>query len=184
MHVNVPVAPSAPAGLLGMVNGTTLALSWRNTFSGGAPTGAVLDVTGTVAGSIPLGAVESFSFPGVPGGSYTFRVRNTNAAGASAASDPVSLTFPGACTGAPQTPTRFMAYATGATVNIIWEPPSSGSAATSYIVDATGSFTGSLPLAATSFSAPVPSGSYGLRVRAVNACGTSAPTAVQTVVVP
>ena len=184
MHVNVPVAPSAPAGLLGMVDGTTLALSWRNTFGGGAPTGAVLDVTGTVAGSIPLGAVESFSFPGVPGGSYTFSVRNTNAAGAGPASNAVSLTFPGACTGAPQAPTRFMAYATGATVNIIWEPPSSGSAATSYILEATGSFTGSLPLATTSLSAPVPPGTYNLSVRAVNACGASAATAVQTVTIP
>src|SRR5690606_40354844 len=69
VHAGVPVAPSAPANVLGLVNGTTLGLAWRNTFAGGAPTGLVLDVTGALTTSIPIGASEGFAFTGVPGGS-------------------------------------------------------------------------------------------------------------------
>ena len=46
IFVNVPAAPSAPADLLGLVNGSSVALAWRNTFEGGAPGGLILDVTG------------------------------------------------------------------------------------------------------------------------------------------
>ncbi len=184
LHVNVPVAPSAPASLLGMVDGSTLSLMWRNTFNGGPSTGAVLDVTGDAATSLPIGSSESISFSGVPGGTYTLSVRSTNAAGSSSSSNAVTLTLPGSCSGAPQTPTRFMAYASGATVHLIWESPSAGAAPAGYIVEATGAFTGSVPVVATSMSAPVPSGTYHLQVRAANACGESAPTAVQTVVIP
>ena len=56
IHVNVPVPPSAPTNLLGLVNGNTIALAWKNTFAGGSPANLVLDVTGSLATSIPLGA--------------------------------------------------------------------------------------------------------------------------------
>ena len=46
IFVNVPAPPSAPADLLGLVNGSSVALAWRNTFEGGAPGGLILDVTG------------------------------------------------------------------------------------------------------------------------------------------
>lgn len=182
--VNVPLPPSAPANLLGLVNGDTLSLTWRNTFGGGAPTGGILDVTGAATASIPVGATESLSFPGVPGGTYTLQVRSTNAGGASAASNAVTLSFPGACSGAPQTPSRFLAYRVGTQVHIVWESPTAGPAPTTYVLHATGAVTASLPLAATSFSSPVPPGTYNLSVSAANACGSSAATAVQTVTVP
>ena len=138
LHVNVPVPPSEPASLLGLVNGSTLSLQWRNTFGGGVPAGAVLDVTGTHSLSLPLGDTEAFSIGPVPNGTYTFRVRNGNGGGAGPASNPVTLTFPGACSGAPQAPTRFLAYRIGTTLNVVWEAPSAGPAATTYVLRATG----------------------------------------------
>ncbi len=106
LHVNVPVAPSAPAGLVGLVNGSSLALAWTNTFGGGAPASLVLDVTGAFTGSLPIGNVDTFTFAGVPGGSYTFAVRALNAGGSSPASNAVTLAFPGLCSGPPLAPTR------------------------------------------------------------------------------
>ena len=45
IFVNVPQPPSAPANLLGTVNGDFIALL-EDTFAGGAPTNVVLDVSG------------------------------------------------------------------------------------------------------------------------------------------
>jgi hypothetical protein len=86
IHVNVPVAPSAPANLLGLVNGSSLTLAWTNTYSGGAPASLVLDVTGSLATSIPLGLSEGFTFAGVPDGTYTLALRAQNCSGRSLAS--------------------------------------------------------------------------------------------------
>ena len=55
IFVNTPTPPSAPADLLGLVNGASLALTWRNTFDGGAPASIVLDVSGALSLSVPLG---------------------------------------------------------------------------------------------------------------------------------
>ena len=81
--VNAASPPSAPADLLGVVDGSFIALTWRNTSVGGAPTGLVLDVTGSSTLSLPLGLTDRFTFTGVPAGSYTFAVRATNTWGTS-----------------------------------------------------------------------------------------------------
>ena len=113
VFINQPVAPSAPSHLLGLVNGSSVALSWRPTFAGGAASSFVLDVSGTLAASLPLGLADTFTFNGVPGGTYTFSVRAVNAFGSSAPSNPVTLSFPIPCTGAPQPPADFLAYHVG-----------------------------------------------------------------------
>jgi len=185
LHVNVPVAPSAPGSLTGMANGSQLALSWKLTHGGGEPTDVILDVAGAVVTSLRLGPVESFTFPAVPPGSYTFSVRAANAAGTSASSATSSLTFPTGCTGAPATPANFLFFRVGRTVYLLWDPPASGGAPTAYQLNVTGAFTGTVPVGNTrSLSAPVPGGSYSVSVTALNPCGASAPTAVQTIVVP
>jgi hypothetical protein len=61
--VNVPEPPSAPVNLLGLVDGTAIALSWFNTFQGGAPTSVSLVVSGAVDAVLPLGLTESFHWP-------------------------------------------------------------------------------------------------------------------------
>jgi len=183
-NVSVPVAPSPPANLLGLVVGNTLNLAWTNTFGGGAPTNVILDITGAVTGSAPVGPVEAFGAAGVPPGTYTITARATNAAGSSAASNPVTLTFPAACSGAPQSPANFVAYNVGATLFLAWDTAASGPAPTGYLLNVSGAFVGAVPTGARAISAPVPAGTYNFSVVATNACGSSSPTAVRTVTMP
>jgi uncharacterized protein (DUF1800 family) len=183
VYVNVQTGPTAPTNLLGAVNENNVTLSWRNTYGGGAPTSIVLDVTGPFTTSMNLGVTETFQFQGVPPGTYTFSVRALNAAGSSGSSNSVTLTFPTKCSGRPQTPINFMATAVGRTVTLEWQSATSGPAPARYDVDVTGAFTGRLPVNGRTLSATVPPGVYNVRVRAVNACGNSSYTAVQTLTV-
>lgn len=184
VHVNVPLVPSAPTALLGVVNGNAVHLAWTPTFGGGAPTGARIDVTGAITASIPIGPGDTFSYPTAPAGAYTFTVRQTNATGVSAAATPITLTVPGTCAGAPQAPVGMVASWTGGQLLVQWEAPKAGAAPTSYRVNVTGALTGSFPTTLRAIGAPVTPGSYALSVVAINACGSSAATTMQTVTVP
>jgi hypothetical protein len=182
--VNVPVAPSAPANLLGTISGNRVDLAWTNTFGGGAPAGVTLQVSGSVTTAFPLGPTERFSFVGVPPGTYTLAVVASNAGGVSDPSNAVTLTFPTGCTGAPLTPTQFLAYRIGRTVFVVWEPAETGPAPTDYALNVA-ELGLSLPTGgARMLSGTVLPGSYTVAVSASNLCGASAPTAAQTVVVP
>lgn len=184
IHVNVPVAPSAPANLIGLVNGSSVVLAWRNTFAGGAPGGLVLDVSGALDASLPLGLTDSFQFDGVPGGSYTLSLRAVNAAGSSQPSNAITLSFPGPCTGPPLTPSGFLAYRIGRTVFVVWDPAATGPAPTSYTLNVGGDFSGSFGTSGRLLSGTVGQGTYTLSTVAANPCGASVATATQTVVVP
>ena len=181
LFVNVPEPPSAPADLVGLVNGSAVALTWRNTFGGGAPTSLILDVTGSLAGSIPLGLADSFSFDTVPAGTYSLSVRAANSAGTSASSNPVTLTFPGPCSGPPLASPNFLVYAIGNTIYVVWDPATTGPATTSYLLNVTGF--GSFPTTARAISGTVGPGTYELSLTSVNACGTATTTS-QTVRIP
>jgi len=182
--VHVPVPPSAPAHLLGVVNGSTLALAWTNTYAGGAPAALALDVTGSIVTSLPLGFGESASFAGVPGGTYTLALRALNAGGSSPPSNAVMVTFPGACSGPPLVPTNVLAYRVDRTVYVDWAPAASGPAPTGYVLHVSGSWLGSLSTPERDLQGAVGPGAYTLSVVAVNPCGASAGSAPQTVVVP
>jgi hypothetical protein len=181
--VNVPEPPSPPVGLVGLTNGSSLALTWRNTFAGGDVASTVLDVSGALAGSLVLGPTDHFSVAGVPPGTYTLRVRAFNDTGSSAPSNAVTLTFPGACS-VPLPPDNFLAYAVGNTITVLWDPSASGAAATGYVVHVSGAYAGGFPTAGRSLSGTVIPGTYGLRVSATNPCGSSPPTAIQIVTIP
>jgi hypothetical protein len=184
LHIGVPVTPSAPTGLTGLVNGDTLTLAWKNTFGGGPATGIAVDVSGDLVGTLPLGPVEQFMFAPVPRGSYTFRVRGTNAGGSSPASEPLTLAFPGACSGRPDMPVNLLAFRTGKVLSVMWDPPVTGPAPTSYLVHVTGSFQGSIATDGRSLSGAVGAGVYRISVSGTNPCGNGVATAVQTVIVP
>jgi trimeric autotransporter adhesin len=184
IFVNVPVAPSAPADLVGLVNNSSIALAWRNTFAGGAPGGIVLDVTGSLTATLPLGLTDSFQFDGVPGGTYTLSLRAENAAGISPPSNAITLSFPGPCSGAPLPPANFLGYRIGRTVFVLWDPATTGPAPTSFTLNVNGSFAGSFGTPGRTLSGTVGPGTYQLAVAAQNPCGASAFTAPQTVVVP
>lgn len=182
--VNTPLPPSAPANVLGMVNGSTVALSWTNTFDGGSPTALQLNVSGTQTASLPLGMSDTARFTGVPGGTYTFTLTASNASGVSPPSNPITLTIPGGCSGPPGVPTYFTVARSGRTLTLTWNPPIAGAAVTRYVVHATGAFVGSVPTVTRSLSGTVGAGTYTLSVSAANECGTSAPSPVVTVAVP
>lgn len=184
IFVNVSAAPSAPADLVGLVNGSSLALAWRNTFAGGAPGGVVLDVSGALTTSLPLGLTDSFQFNGVPGGTYTLSLRAINSAGSSPASDAITLIFPDTCTGAPFAPANFLAYRVGRTLFVVWDPATTGPAPTSFVLTVTGAFAGTFGTPGRTLSGTVGPGTYHLSVAAANACGSSLATPVQIVVVP
>jgi hypothetical protein len=184
IFVNQPALPSPPASFTGLAFGSSLRLAWKNTFEGGALDRVALDVTGAISTSLLLGPAETFAFDGVPPGTYVFSVRAQNAFGTSGSSSSVSLTFPATCSGAPQAPTGLLAYRLGNAVHLVWEPPSSGPAPTSYVASVTGALTGSFPVEGRTIGGTVGPGTYNLSVAAVNICGTGPATAVQTVVVP
>jgi hypothetical protein len=184
VHVNAPTAPSVPANLLGLAHGSTVSLAWRNTFGGGMPTSLVLDVTGSITTSLPLPMGDSFTFNGVPDGTYTFSLRAVNVVGSSGPSSPLTLSFPAKCTGVPQRPVGVVASRSGAVISLAWEPAASGAAPTSFLVNVTGAATVSVPTTARSVSGAVGPGSYTLRVVAVNACGSSTASSSTTVVIP
>ena len=134
IRVGVPLPPSAPTGLLGLADGSTLSLAWQNPSTGGAPTGIILDVTGSLTGSFQLPLSERFTFAGVPAGTYNLAMRAFNTGGISGPSNTVTLTFPGTCS-PPSTPTNFSAFAAGNLIVASWSSPASGAAPTEYVVD-------------------------------------------------
>ena len=184
LEVGTATPPSAPVNLVGLVQDATVALAWKHTYAGGVPTASILEVSGALEASVPLGQAERFTFPGVPPGNYTFRVRAANAAGFSSTSAPVTLTFPKPCSGAPQPPTAVVAYRVGPTISVLWDPAARGAAPTGFVVHVTGAVEQDLPTTARALSGVAPPGRYTLTVTATNGCGTSAPTAPQTVTMP
>jgi hypothetical protein len=182
--VNLSAPPSAPAGLLGLVNGAGLALSWTNTFAGGAPTSLWLIVTGAVSTVLPLPMGETFTYPNVPPGTFTLAVVAANAAGVSSPSNAVTLAFPGPCGGSPQAPTNVRVWRDGSIVFMSWSPPASGPAVSSYVANVSGAYVGSFTTTGRILSGAAASGTYTLSVAAANACGTGVASATQTVIVP
>jgi YVTN family beta-propeller protein len=182
--VNVPQPPSPPTALLGLASGSTLQLSWTNTAFGGTPASLLLDVSGSFNGTLPMPPGETFMFTGVPPGTYTLAVRAMNGAGTSSPSAPVTLTFPGTCPGPPQSPENFAVTRNGSQLTASWDPPSAGPAISNYVLKVSGAMTLTLPLSQRRISGTVPPGEYQLSVFAVNACGNSVETAIQTVTVP
>ena len=185
IFVNVPAPPSAPANLLGLVNGSSLLLAWKNTAAGGTPTGLIVDVTGSFVGSLSVPLAEEFALAGgIPAGTYTMSLRAFNSTGVSASSNSVTLTFPGACSGAPSPPTNFVATTGVNAISLSWALPASGPAPSGYVLIVSGAFVGSVPVTGRSIAGAVPAGTYTLSIAATNACGTSAPSVPVTVTVP
>lgn len=169
--------PMTPVSLLGLAEGNTLHLSWTLSHDRGPVAAVLLHVSGPVSGTLPLGPVETFSFAGVPPGDYTFAVVAANEVGDSAPSNAVALSFPGACSGAPEPPTGFRAWRTGTHLFVGWDPPVAGAAVSGYRVHVGGTFALTFETTDRVVSAAAPDGTYVVHVESVNACGASAPAA-------
>lgn len=179
----------APSGLNVTWSGSRATFTWAQPAADGAsdeePTHYVIEA-GTAAGAadvaqLHVGNVRSFSTP-VPPGTYYVRIRSANQFGESDPTDDVVLTPPGT----PSAPQQLVATGSAYTVTLRWQAPTDGAAPTAYQIEA-GSAPGLSDLGIirvgtlTSFSTPVPAGTYYVRVRAVS--GEAVGTASNEVVV-
>jgi uncharacterized protein YkwD len=127
----------------------------------------------------PLGPVPGLSVSSVPPGTYYLRVRAINAAGPSGPSQEVVLVVSGGPTcEVPAAPANLTVSVNGSVVTLSWQAVSG--AGITYVVDVGSgpglSNIGPFPVgASTALTATAPDGTYYIRVRAVNACGTQGP---------
>jgi titin len=189
IYADVPLRPSPPRNLRRVVNGSSVALSWENTFELGAPTGILLEVVRAGSSSvIPLPVVETYRVNGVPSGHYEVQVRAVNDIGESGFGSAVALDVPGSCgvasQGPPHAPTDFVTATSGRAYHLAWAPPAAGPAVESYEVQVAGSYTTTTPTTARVLSGLAPPGTYTVSVAARNTCGTGPATPPATVVIP
>lgn len=180
-----------PSVLQAVVAGNFLTLTWQA--ASPAPGGYLIEA-GTAPGLSDIAAVQVPAAPtslaaSVPSGTYVIRVRALNQGIPSGPSNEVVATVgaAAACV-SPSAPGPLNAMVAGSTVMFGWSSPAMGTPPFTYTLLA-GSGPGASNLAtvavgsATSFPANAPAGTYYVRVVASNACGTSAPSNEETVVV-
>ena len=181
------VAPGPPQSLAVSVSGNTVTLTWIAPLTGPVPTGYIVQASlspgGGIIASLPV-SDTTLVVNDVPNGVYYVHVRAVNIDGASTASNEVIVVVPsgpGGCASPPNAPTNFTSSVTGNLVTLTWGPPVAGCAPTAYAVQA-GSAPGLSNLAilnvggATTLTVSAPSGTYYVRVVALNAFGGSVPS--------
>ncbi len=172
--------PAAPTRLRTQVFGSLAVAAWDPS----ANAASYIVQVGSVSGAsdlfnAPLGNTTTIS-GNVPPGQYFWRVIASNSGGKSAPSSEAHFTV-GGCT-PPSAPHGFTFSVSGRIVTLNWLAPASGSPVTGYIVEA-GSASGlsNLYNGPTGSATPggvtaVPPGTYFVRLRARNPCGTSGPS--------
>ena len=182
--VGVLGAPATPTHLLASASGSAMALSWTVPLEQPPATATVYVVGDMPPLSFAGPAAESATFAPVPARHYSLQVASMNLAGTSSLSNAVAVTAPGTCAAPPDPPRAFSVSTQGGVVFLDWLPPATGGAVSSYVLHVTGAIAATLPLTARTLAVPVPAGAYDISVASVGLCGTGAPTAVQSVVVP
>jgi glucose/arabinose dehydrogenase len=183
----VAAVPGTPTGLFAAVQGSDVTITWTPPVSGGTPTGYVMEA-GTQPGLANVGAVPASSpglfFSGVPDGTYYVRVRATNASGSSPPSSDLVLSV--GCAGAPAAPTTLNSSVAGSLVGLNWnvEPGTVSTLVEVGYGPGQTALTASFAAPTAGLSVNAPPATYYVRVRAVNACGQSAPSVERTIVVP
>lgn len=182
-------APGTPTGLAASVVGGTVTITWNAPTTGGTATGYQL-YAGLAPGTSSFGPFPSpttgLQATGVGSGVYYVRVVATNASGASAATADLAVYV--GMSAPPAAPMNLTATASpGGVVALAWQPPMSGTV-TSYRLlagHAPGANTYEIPVVGNSLSAAgVPSGTYYLRVVALNGASASPSCTEVTLVVP
>ena len=182
-----PGLPATPGGVTAQVNDHSVTLRWIAS-AGAAPMTYRLQ-----AGSVPGGTdhgsvvvnVPTFTAPQVSTGVYYLRVGAVNANGASAPTADLVVVVG---TGLPGVPTALVAAGgPGGSVRMQWAAPA-GAAPTGYVLLAgysPGDIAARIPLGAPALVADrVASGTYYVRVAAMNALGMGPVSPEITVVVP
>lgn len=183
------VTLGAPTGFTATASGSAVTLAW-NAPASGVPTAYIIEA-GTATGLANLANFNTgstslrYSTSGVGNGSYYVRVKATDGVTVSPASNEALLVV-GGCSAAPAAPASLTSSVNARTVTLTW---GAAAGATSYIVEA-GTTAGSANAAvvdngaSTSLVAPgVGAGTYFVRVKARNACGTSGSSNEATVIV-
>jgi glucose/arabinose dehydrogenase len=181
---------AAPANLTAQTSGRTVTLGW--TGASGATQYRI--EAGSRAGASDLAVIDtgstqtSFTASGVGDGVYYVRVRALNGATTSGFSNEVVITIGSApCTGPPPAPIGLSSTLTGRFVSLSWI----ASGTITAIVLEAGSTPGAsnaavvvLDSSARAFSSNAPPATYYVRVRATNACGSSAGSNELAITVP
>ncbi len=172
--------PTTPSGLTATVSGGQINLSWTASTDNVGVTGYLVERcqgTGcTTFAQIATTTVTSYSDSSLPVGSYSYRVRATDAAGnLSQYSNVASGTITDAQ--APTTPSNLTAAVSGSQINLSWTASTDNIAVTGYLVErcqGTGclNFTQIATTTTTAYSdSGLGAGSYSYRVRATDAAG-------------
>ena len=186
-------APQAPTLLPPNVVGATVNLGWTANAAGSPATlfqlhaGSAPGLSDIAIVTVPA-APQAFTAVAPPG-TYYVRLFALNSAGASAASNEITVVVGGAgpCV-APGAPTGLAATVVAGGVTLRWNAPTTGGAPVGYVL-VVGSTTGAANLGTfavgltTTVTAPAPPGPYYVRVVATNACGNSAPSAETSFVI-
>ena len=174
--VSIIGVPNAPTNMTSLVSGNLARLSWRAATTGGAASSYRLYL-GTRSGAsnllngINVGNVPSVS-GGLPRGHYFARVRAANASGVSPFSNETSFWIGKRVV----SPTNLSVSWSGSTATFRWTQPSADAsdaeAPNAYVLEA-GSNPGNTSITVpvgntTTFSVPVPAGTYYVRVRGLN----------------
>ncbi len=179
--------PPAPGTLSFLKGGSNVALFWGAALSASAYVIEAGQAPGASnLGGIPVGNQTSFA-TAAPLGTYYVRVRASNRCGVSGASNEVAITLDGTTT-LPAAPTGLAGNVNGRAVALQWTPALTGGLPSVFHVEAgltPGGTIAAFPSSAAQIVVPsAPSGTFYVRVRAVNAAGASAPTADIVVTVP
>lgn len=182
---NTPTAFTVTSAL------STVTMNWTPSSTGGQAQRFLIDA-GTAPGTYNLGTIvvnaPAASLAAGPAGAgiYYLRLRAQNALGTSAPTPERSVNV-GNCT-PPPAPASFTATSNDRFVNLQWTPPASGVVQGYQVVAGSAPGLANLavlpyPATVTSLGAPVPYGTYYVRVLATNVCGVSPPSAEVTLVV-
>ena len=155
-----------------------VSIEWTPAMLGPAATGYSLEVgttptSGNDLTTIPLGNVTSLNVP-APTGIYYVRLRATNASGESEPTP--TLRLEAGCTAPPGSPRFVSLFVNGSRLDLEWSRGLGNVA--SYILEvgtASGLsdiLTTTLPVSTRTIGGEVPPGTYYIRVKAANACGT------------
>lgn len=170
--------PTPPTQLTAVVQGRAVSLSWQS--GGGAPETSYWVEAGSATGAADLGRWQTvapgIAANGVGDGQYFVRVRAANADGVSGPSNEVVVRV--GCVASLAAPAGLAATVSGQNVSLSW---GAVPGATTYVLEV-GSAPGAadigqIPTGAVSLAGQAPNGTYYVRVRAVSACGQSAPSA-------